>query len=72
MEKTHQVVWDSLIDYGSLEWQSTLQDSKKAMDIAYEDVLRKFDKVWCVKGFTITCSNLVTTCKVRPHMSIIS
>jgi hypothetical protein len=71
VKKTHQLVWDSLIDYGSLEWQSTLQDLIKAMDIAYEDVLRKFDKVWCVKGFIVTCSNLVTW-KVRPQMSIIS
>ena len=24
--ETHQVVWDSLLDYGRLEWQSTLID----------------------------------------------
>ena len=28
----------------------------KAKDIAYEDVFREFDKVWCVKGLIVTCS----------------
>ena len=26
LEKTHLVVWDSLLDYGRLEWQRTLHD----------------------------------------------
>ena len=25
-EKTHQIVWDSLLDYGRLEWQQTLNN----------------------------------------------
>jgi hypothetical protein len=28
---------------GSIEWQWTLVDLKKAMDIIYQDVLNKFD-----------------------------
>lgn len=26
----------------------------KALDIAYDDVLKGFDKVWCVKGLIAT------------------
>ena len=29
MEKTQEVVWDSLLDCGGLEWQRTLHDLKK-------------------------------------------
>ena len=66
MEKTHQGVWDSLLDNGRLEWQRTLIDLEKAPDVAYEDVLKEFDNVWCVKGLTLTCSNLVIVWKVKP------
>lgn len=45
MEKTHQIVWDSLVDYGRPEWQCTLEDLEEAPDVAYDDVLREFDKV---------------------------
>jgi hypothetical protein len=72
-EKTHQLVWDSLLDYGRVEWQGTLQDlGKKTLKIAYNDVLEKSDRVWCLKGFIVTCSNLVFTWKARPWMGIIS
>ena len=71
--KQHQVVWDSLINYGILEWQRTLRDLKKVLDDAYDDFLREFDKVWCVKGLIVTHTNLVVTWKVnRPRMGIIS
>jgi hypothetical protein len=39
VEKNHQVVWDSLLDYGGYEWQCTLEDLEKSPDIAYNDVL---------------------------------
>ena len=45
VEKTHQVVWDSSLDYDRLEWQQTLTDSEKTLDVAYEDVLKEFDNV---------------------------
>ena len=37
----------------------------KKPDVAYDDVLKEFDNVWCVKG-------LIITWKVRPRMGIIS
>lgn len=61
MEKTTQVVWDPLLDKGRLEWQGTLQDLKKTLRVAYDDALREFDKVWCVNGLIVTCTNLIVT-----------
>ena len=72
IEKTHQVVWDALQDYGRIEWKRTLLDLEKAPDIAYQDVLKEFDSIWGVKGLIMTRNNLVVTWKVRPHMGIIS
>jgi hypothetical protein len=43
--ETHQIMWDSLVDYDTLEWQRTLQDLEKVVDVAYEDFLKDFDKV---------------------------
>lgn len=40
MEKTHQVVLDSLRDYGRHEWQRTLTDWEKTPYVAYKDVLK--------------------------------
>ena len=59
MEKTHQVLWDSLLDNDRLEWQRTLTDSEIAPDVAYEDVLKGFDNFWCAKGLDVICSNLM-------------
>lgn len=56
MEKTYQIVWDSLVDYGRLDWQQTLSNLEKALDVAYEDVFRGFDSIWCVKGLLVTKS----------------
>ena len=67
----HQVVHDSLFDYGRLEWQQTLHDLQKIPDVAYDNVLDTFDSVWYVKGHILTRSNLSVTRKVRPHMVII-
>ena len=72
MEKTYQAVWDSLLDYGRLKWQRTLQDMEKALDVTYQDILREFDSGWCVKSLIVTRSNLVITWKIRPWMDIIS
>lgn len=71
MEKTHQVVWDALLDYGYLEWQHTLKDLQKVMDVAYQDVLDKFDLIWCVKGRIVTRRNLVATWRIQPRMGTI-
>ena len=60
------MMWDSLLDYGRLEWQQTLQDLEKAPDITYLDVPKKLDSVWCVKGLIVTRSDLMVTWKVRP------
>ena len=72
MEKTHQVVWDSLLDFGRLEWQWTLMCLEKTPNFAYDDAFKEFDNVWCVKGLIVACSNLMVTHKVRPLMGIIS
>ena len=67
LEKSHQVVRDSLI-----ERQHTLNDLEKAPDVAYQDVLCEFDFVWCVKGLITTHSNLMVAWKVQAQMDIIS
>ena len=71
VEKTCQVIWDALQDYGRIEWKQTLLHLEKALDVAYQDVLKEFDLTWGVKGLIMTRSNLVVTWKVRPHMGII-
>ena len=43
-----------------------LKDLQKAPDVTYQDILDEFNSVWCVKGFIVTCSNLVVTWKVWP------
>ena len=43
-----------------LWWAWVATDSpwlKKAPVVGYEDVLKEFDLVWCVKGLILTCSN---------------
>ena len=45
---------------------------KKAPDVAYRDILNKFDLTWGVKGLIVTQSNLVVTWKDTPQMSISS
>lgn len=45
---------------------------EKAMDIAYQDILKELDLIWDAKGLIMTCSNLVVTWKVRPQMPILS
>ena len=65
VEKTHEVVWDSLLGYDRLEWQQTLMELEKAPNVEYEDILKDFHNNWCVKGFIVTW-------KVRPRMGTIS
>ena len=65
-------MWDSMIDYGRLEWQCIMQDLDKFLNIVYEGVFREFDKVWDVNGLIVTHSNLVVTWKVMPLVGIIS
>ena len=72
IEKTRQVIWDALHDYGRIKWKQTLEDLEKTPDVAYHDILHKFDLTWRVKGFIVTRSNLVVTWKDRPQWSMIS
>lgn len=44
----------------------------KAPDMAYHDILSKFDLTWGVKDLIVIWSNLVVTWKDKPQMSIIS
>ena len=72
IEKTRQVIWDALQDYGRIEWKRTLNNLEKAPDVAYQDILKKFDLTWGVKGLIVTQSNLVVMWKDRLQMNIIS
>ena len=72
IEKTRQIVWDALQGYGRIEWKRMLRDLEKTPNMAYHDILNKFDLTWGVKGLIMTQSNLVITWKDRTHMSIIS
>jgi hypothetical protein len=44
----------------------------KVQDVAYEDVHKEFEFIWCVKILIVARSSLEVTWKVRPQMSIIS
>ena len=66
------IIWNPLQDYGRIEWKRTLRDLEKALDVAYHDILTKFDLTWGVKGLIVTRSNLAVTWKDRPQMNIIS
>lgn len=46
--------------------QRALKALEKAFDIAYDDFLKGFDKVWCVKGLIATINILVVSRKMRP------
>lgn len=72
LEKTQQVVCDSLINYGRLEWHCMGTHIEKVPNVAYEDVIHNIMSIWCVKGLIITHSNFMATWKVRPQMGIIS
>ena len=49
IEKTSQITWDTLQDYGRFEWKQMFSDLEKALDVAYEDVLNEFDSTQGVK-----------------------
>lgn len=72
VEKTRQVIWDALQNYGRIEWKHTLSDLEKAPNVAYQDVLNEFDSTWGVKCLIVTQSNFMVTWMVRPQMSVIS
>jgi hypothetical protein len=38
IEKTREVIHDTLHDYGTIEWKQTLSSMEKAPDVAYQDV----------------------------------
>ena len=64
-------IWDALQDFGGIEWKRALSDLEMAPDVAYQDILNKFDSSWGVKGLIVIWSNLVVTWKVRLQMDII-
>jgi hypothetical protein len=64
--KTSQIIWDSLQDYGRIEWKWTLKDLKEAPNVAYQDILKEFDLTWGVKNLIVTKSNLVVTWMDKP------
>ena len=70
VQKTRQVIWDALQDYGRIEWKQTLKDLEETPDL--EDVLKEFDTTWGVKNLVVIRSNLVVTWMDKPQMSIIS
>ena len=49
IEKTRQVIWDVLHDYGRVVWKQALSDLERALDVAYQDILNEFDSTWGVK-----------------------
>ena len=71
IEKTLQIIWDTLQDYGRIEGKWTPRDLEKAVDVAYHDILNNFDLIWGVKGLIVTQSSLIILWKDRPLMSII-
>ena len=72
LRKIRQVIWDALHDYGKIEWKRTLKDLEEDLDVAYKDVLNKFDSTWGVKNLIMTRSNLVVTWMDRSQMCIVS
>ena len=46
IEKTRQVIWDAVHDYGRIEWNHTLEDLEKTQDMAYQDVLNECNFTW--------------------------
>ena len=72
VEKTHQVICDTLHNHGRIKWKWTLKDLEEALDAAYQDVLNMFDTAWGVKNLIVIGSHLVVTWMDGPHMSTIS
>ena len=33
-------------DYGMIDWKQTLKDLEKTSDVAYHDILNRFDLIW--------------------------
>lgn len=70
VEKILHIIWGVLLDYDKIEWQQTLKDLERAPDVAYDDVLKKFDLVWCVENLIACGSNLIVTWRDRRIMGI--
>jgi hypothetical protein len=58
VERIRQAIWDTLQNYGRIEWKSTPSDVEKAPDVANQDVLNKSDSFRGVKGLIPTHSSL--------------
>ena len=72
VEKTCQVIWDALQDYGRIEWKRTFNDLEEGPDVAYQDVLKEFDTTWGVKNLIVTWNNSAVTWMDKPQMNISS
>ena len=46
LKKTREVIWDTLQDYGRIEWKRTLNFLEEVPDVAYQDVLNEFNSMW--------------------------
>jgi hypothetical protein len=44
--KKHRFIWDAMHDYDKIEWQWSLLNLEDALDVAYQDILNKFDAIW--------------------------
>jgi hypothetical protein len=49
------------LTYGRIEWQRILKALERTYDVAYDNILRVSDKVWCVKSLIATRNNLVVS-----------
>lgn len=50
LERTHQIIWDVLQDYGRIEWKWMLEDLEEVPDVAYQYILNKFNSTWGSKA----------------------
>lgn len=59
---------------GKIEWQHSLKDLEKALDLAYQDVLNNLDSGWCYTKRLICCFS-EQSCghlEIRPGMGVAS
>lgn len=54
-----------------INWQKTLKALEIAPNVAYDDAMKGFDKIWCGEGLSPLEVILLITWKVRRRMGII-
>lgn len=47
MDKVHWMVWESLMDFGKIEWHEMLQELAIALEVAIDNTLMAFDFSLC-------------------------